>query len=81
MTKTDKYRNGVIGVTFLSRAINPEIGSYQEHYLDGSFTLSVKLTNGAINISEEVAHDYEVQPSSLTPDRIKKVANTFRKKI
>jgi hypothetical protein len=82
MTKTDKYRNGVISVTGLARTVNPEIGSYIEHYINlinEGFGFSVKLSNGAINMSIEVAQDYEAQPISVTPERIEKVAATFRK--
>lgn len=79
MTKTDEYRRGVMGVTTLARTMNPEIGSYQEHFINESFGFSVRLSNGAINMSREVAQDYEALPSSVTPDRIEKVANTFRK--
>lgn len=79
MTKTDRNTNGVISVTGLAREINPEIGSYQEHYINESFGFSVRLSNGAINMSIEVAQDYEAQPSSVTPERIEKVANTYRK--
>ena len=79
MTKTDKYRNGVISVTGLARKVNPEIGSYLEHYINEGFEFSVKLSNGAINMSIEVAQDYEAQPSSVTSERIQKVAATYRK--
>jgi hypothetical protein len=79
MTKTDEYRNGVIAVTSLARTINSEIGSYQEHFINESFGFSVRLSNGAINMSVEVAQDYEAQPSSVTIERIENVAKTFRK--
>ncbi|MBP1631403.1 MAG: hypothetical protein H6Q15_2296 [Bacteroidetes bacterium] len=79
MTKTDKYKSGVIGVTSLARTVNPEIGSYQEHFITDNFGFAVKLYNGAINMSMEVAQDYEAQPSSATTDRIENVAKTFRK--
>ena len=79
MEKSNEYRSGVMGVTSLARTMNPEIGSYQEHFINESFGFSVRLSNGAINMSREVAQDYEAQPSSVTPDRIEKVANTFRK--
>lgn len=79
MEKTDKYRNGVISVTGLARTVNSEIGSYVEHYINEGFGFSVKLSNGAINMSIEVAQDYEAQPSSVTPERVEKVASTYRK--
>lgn len=79
MTETTDYQNGVIAVTSLAKVINPEIGVYQQHYINENFGFSVRLSNGAISMSIEVAQDYEAQPSSVTPDRIEKVASTFRK--
>jgi hypothetical protein len=79
MTETDQYRNGVIGVTNLARSINVQIGSYQKHHFSETMGFSVSLSNGAINMSIDIAHDFETQPSSITPDQIKMVANTFRK--
>jgi hypothetical protein len=78
MTKTDKNRNGVIGVTNLARNVNPDIGYYQEHYINEGFGFSVRLSNGAINMSIEVAQDFEAHQSSVTPDRVEIVAKTFR---
>jgi hypothetical protein len=79
MTKTTKYQDGVMAVISLVKLINSEIGDYQEHFVNESFIFSVKLTNGVINMSVEVAQDYEAQPSSVTQDRLEKVAKTFRK--
>lgn len=79
MTKTTKYQDGVMAVISLLKLINSEIGDYQEHFVNESFIFSVKLTNGSINMSVEVAQDCEAQPSSVTQDRLEKVAKTFRK--
>jgi hypothetical protein len=79
MVKTTGHTNGVRGITFLARSIKPEIGSYQEHYINESFVFSVKLSNGEIDMSLEVAQDYEARPSSVTSDRVEIVAKTFRK--
>lgn len=79
MQKTTLNINGVMGVTSLARIVNPLIGSYEEHYINENFGFSVRLSNGAINMSMEVAQDYEAQRSSVTPDRVQKVANTYRK--
>lgn len=79
MTKTTQYQRGVEAVTSYARALNPEIGTYQEHFINERFGFSVRLSNGVINMSIEVAQDYEAQPSSVTQDRIEKVAKTFRK--
>jgi len=79
MKKTDVYINAVKGVAHLAWTNNPEIGFYQEHYLNDSFNFSVKLTNGIINMSIEIVQDYEARPSSVTSDRIDTVVQTFRK--
>ncbi len=79
MKKTNAYTNGVKGIIFLAHTINPEIGSYQEHFINGSFEFTVKLTNGTINLTLEDAQDYEARPSSVTFDRYQKIAKTFRK--
>jgi hypothetical protein len=79
MQKTTQYQTGVIGVTNLARTINPEIGNYVEHYLNEMFGISVKLANGAINMSVEIAKDLEANPSSIDSNRIEQIAKTFRK--
>lgn len=55
MIKTTKNSSGVMGITSLSRNLNSEIGSYQEHYINENFGYTVRLTNGAINMSSEIA--------------------------
>ncbi len=81
MNKTNEYRNGVIGVLSLARSSDPEIGSYVQHILNLDFNFSVQLSNGYIQMSKSIAHDYEVQPSSVTPEKIAKVVSTFRKSL
>jgi len=77
MNKTNEYTNGVIGVISLARTINPNIGSYQEHFINERFGFTIRLSNGRIEMSMEVAQDYEAQPSSVTADRVERVAKTF----
>jgi len=80
MEKTKENTIGVMGITSLARNVNPEIGSYQEHFINESFGYSVRLSNnGAIDMSREIAQDYESLPNSITNDRIEKVASTYRK--
>jgi hypothetical protein len=79
MYKSNSHTNGVKGVTFLAGTINPEIGSYQEHFINENFDFAVKLSNGAIIMSIEIAQDYEARPSSVTYDRYEIVADTFRR--
>lgn len=77
MQKTTQYQTGVIGVTNLARAHNPEMGIYVEHYINDMFGISVKLSNGAINMSVEIAQDFEANPSSINSNRIEQIAKTF----
>jgi len=79
MRKSNSHTNGVKGITYLAWTINPEIGSYQEHFINDNYDLTVKLSNGEIDMSIEIAQDYEARPSSVTFDRYETVANTFRK--
>ena len=79
MKKTDAYTNGVIGVTFLAQTINPEIGSYVEHYINENYNFTVKLSNGAIDMTIRDTQDYEERPSSVTSDRAVIIAKTFSK--
>lgn len=65
MQKTTQYQRGVMGITNLARSINPEIGNYVEHYINEMFGISVKLTNGAINMAVEIAQDFEANPNSI----------------
>lgn len=79
MQKTTQYQRGVMGITNLARSINPEIGNYVEHYINEMFGISVKLSNGAINMTVEIAQDFEANPNSIDSTRIENVSKTFRK--
>ena len=79
MYKSNSHTNGVKGITYFAQRINPEIGSYQEHFINGNYDFRVKLSNGEIDMSIEIAQDYETRPSSVTYDRYEIVADTFRR--
>ena len=79
MVKTTANTAGVMGVTSLARTLNTQIGSYQEHFLNEDFGYSVRLSNGAIRMSKEIAKDFETMKSSVTNDRVQRVAETYRK--
>lgn len=80
MTKTERNKNGVIGITKQVSLIDKKIGSYKEHFINEYFGYTVKLSNGAIRIPRKTAEDYEVQKGIVTPERIKKIAETYRHK-
>lgn len=79
MDKSTLSTSGIIGILNRTRAYNPEIGNYQEHFINENFHFVVRLSNGRITIPRTMAEDQEVQPSSVSEERIKKVANTFSK--
>jgi hypothetical protein len=79
MQKTTQYQRGVMDITNLARSINPEIGNYVEHYINEMFGISVKLSNGAINVTVEIAQDFEINPGYVDLVRIENTAKSFRK--
>lgn len=80
MQKTTNNTSGVMGVLGLARQLNPVIGSYQEHYINEGFGYTVKVSNGGVRMSVEIAQDYEAMPSSVTLERVKPVADSFVKR-
>jgi hypothetical protein len=80
MQKTTQYQKGVIGVTNLARVLNPEIGNYVEHYTNEMFDISVKLSNGGLSMTIEIAQDFEANPKSVDTSRIENIAKTFSSK-
>jgi hypothetical protein len=79
MIKTSDHTNGVIGVISLAQRINTEIGFYQEHFYNENFNFTFRLSNGRLQMSIEVVQDYETQPSSVTQERVQRLAGTFMK--
>lgn len=79
MQKTTQYQRGVMGITNLARSINPEIGNFVEQFINEMFGISVKLFNGAISMSVEIAQDIEANPNTIDSIRIEKVAKSFIK--
>lgn len=77
MTKTNQDKNGILGILIRTRRYNIEVGNYLEHFLTQNFEYAVKLSNGRITVPPTMAQDQEVQPSSISEERIKKVASTF----
>lgn len=80
MRETKNNILGVIGITDLARTINPEIGEYIKHCIDEDFNLSILLkNNGKINMSLELAQDFERDAVNINQFRIIQVANSFQK--
>ncbi len=79
MIKTYSHINGVSGLIFLAQSINPDIGNYQEYFINDQYNFTAQLSNGTIDMTLEDAQDYETRPSSVTFDRVEIVAGTFKK--
>ena len=77
MKKSTEFTTGVINITNLAREVNPEIGSYQEHFSIENFGFIVLLSNGGVKISRELAHFCETLPGSVTKESIKVVAESY----
>jgi hypothetical protein len=77
MIKTTDYTIGVKRVISRARESNSEIGFYQEHFITENFRFIIRLSNGRLEMTIEVAQDCEAQPNRVTVDRIECVAKTF----
>lgn len=78
MVKSTQHTYGVQGIINRARTYNKDIGTYEEHYTNANFGFTVKLSNGRLEMSVEMAQDQEVMPTSVSEDRIRAVANTFK---
>lgn len=80
MRETKTNILGVIGITDLARNVNPEIEEYIKHCIHDDFNLLVLLkNNGKINMSLELAQDFEKNAVNINQFRIIQVANSFQK--
>jgi hypothetical protein len=79
MDKTSKHTTGIIGIINRARIYNSEIGYYREHFVNEKFGYTISLNNGRLEMSIEISSDYEIQPESVSEERIKRVAKTFIK--
>lgn len=79
MTKTTEQTRGVIAITELVREINPNIGTYEEHFSIENFEFIVRLSNGGIKIARELARDYEMDAGSIIRKAIEDVAASYWK--
>ncbi|MFA0960188.1 hypothetical protein AB9P05_00100 [Roseivirga sp. BDSF3-8] len=77
MNKTNENASGVRGIVNEAKILNPEIGVYKEHFINDRFRYIVRLSNGRVEMSREIAQDFELQRSKVTRDRIKKVADSY----
>jgi hypothetical protein len=80
MNKTTQYAAGVQAVVNKARIHNSEIGYYEMHILNADFKFAVKLSNGRLVMSVEIAQDMELGPQYVSEERIKAVATTFQKR-
>ncbi|HBU78154.1 MAG TPA: hypothetical protein DEF18_08635 [Muricauda sp.] len=77
MNKSTENTNGVTGIVSEARILNPEIGNYEEHFINERFRYIVRLSNGRLEMSREIVQDYEIQPNSISKERIQRVADSF----
>lgn len=73
----DEKRHVIMPLLDKLRQYNPAIGSYDKSMMNTNFNYSVKLSNGTIEIVEELVTDYERAASGITEDRYKITASKF----
>lgn len=74
---SDKFREGIIGLLQRARILKPEIGNYENHFMNESSNFRVKISNGWLNIPSEWARDQEVQPNWISEADIIEMTNRF----
>lgn len=77
MTRSTDNKYGIISIIERAKQYDTEIGNYEEHFINESFNYTVRVSNGRIVVPRSMAQDQEVQPSSISEDRIKSVAANF----
>ncbi|KUJ54316.1 MULTISPECIES: hypothetical protein [Chryseobacterium] len=75
MHKTTEYTSQIIDLITRAKIINPNLGSYVEHYLNDDFKYSVVLSNNyGVKISRTLVKDFSVMPSVLEKSDIIDIA-------
>jgi hypothetical protein len=73
----DEKKHIIVPLLFELRRYNSEIGDYDKSMMNMNFDYSVKLTNGNIQISQELVYDYERAKQAITEDRYQIAATRF----
>ena len=76
MIRSANNINGIIGILAKARQINPNVGTYIEHFENEKFEYAVRLSNnGRVVIPFNWALDFERMPDYITDGQIKKIAD------
>lgn len=67
------YSSVVRKIVIEAQKYNDQIGNYEFDIIDENFDIVVKLDNGRLKISTEIAQDYP----NVRPTDMKSIANTF----
>ncbi|OXA85920.1 hypothetical protein [Flavobacterium hercynium] len=78
MQKTNKNRSGIQGILSRAKKYNSGIGTYKEHFFNDRFNYTIRLSNGRIEISMNVAQDQERMPASISEETVQDIANSFK---
>ena len=73
----DEKRFVIIHLLDILRQYNSAIGSYEKSIMNSDFNYSVKLSNGRIEIEDNLVSDHESDSSLITSDRYKIAASKF----
>lgn len=73
----DAKKNVIMPLLDKLRRYNTEIGSYDKSVMNSNFNYSVKLSNGRIEIAEELVYDFENNPLTISEERYNAAAKKY----
>lgn len=74
---SENYKTEIVEITDLARGCNNKIGNYIQHFETEEFDIVVQLSNGRLTMPITFVQDYKMLPSTLTDEKINKIAETF----
>ncbi len=78
MIKSEQHSKGVIEVISRAKIYDATIGAYIEHFSDGRFLYTARLSNGRMEIPISLACDQEKKAADVSEERIQKAAESFQ---
>lgn len=72
MIQTDKYKKGIIALTYRAIELNPKLGYYKTHYLNKNAKFVIHFSNGQLEIDIELAREYEQFPALHATQKLHK---------
>ncbi len=78
---SDVQKNNLIYLIRRVKALQPDLGSYIEHFHYSDNVIIVKLTNGFIKISESMLLKHQEGQEEVSQKELLKIGHTFIKTL